>query len=60
MLAMGQIDQSPKYGEGLYMPRDGTITFGDIQSKLSVLRVNCSKCPVRVGTLSNASSGRMA
>ena len=27
------------------MPRDGAIIFGDIQSKLSVLRVNCSKCP---------------
>ena len=45
MLAMGQIDQSPKYGDGLYMPRDGATTFGDIQGKLPVLRVNCGKCP---------------
>jgi hypothetical protein len=57
---MGQIDQSPKYGDGFYMPRDGATTFGDIQGKLPVLRVNCGKCPVRVGTLFNASSGRMA
>ena len=27
------------------MPRDGAITFGDLESKLSVLRVSCSKCP---------------
>jgi len=27
------------------MPRDGAITFGDVQSKLSVLRASCSKCP---------------
>jgi bacterioferritin-associated ferredoxin len=45
MLAMGQIDQSPKYGDGFYIPRDGATTFGDIQGKLPVLRVNCGKCP---------------
>ena len=27
------------------MPRDGAITFGDVQSKLSVLRVICNKYP---------------
>ena len=27
------------------MPRDGEIIFGDLESKLTVLRVKCSKCP---------------
>ena len=26
------------------MPRDGAIIFGDLESKLTVLRVKCSKC----------------
>jgi hypothetical protein len=26
------------------MPRDGSITFGDLIGKLDVLRVNCDKC----------------
>jgi len=29
------------------MPRDGAIIFGDIESKLSVLKVICSKCQRR-------------
>jgi hypothetical protein len=29
------------------MPRHGAITFGDVQSKLSVLKVTCSKCSRR-------------
>jgi hypothetical protein len=27
------------------MPRDGSIIFGDLESKLTMLRVKCSKCP---------------
>ena len=27
------------------MPRDGAISFGDLETKLSVLKVTCSKCP---------------
>jgi len=27
------------------MPRDGAIIFGDIEAKLTMLRVKCSKCP---------------
>ena len=27
------------------MPRDGAIIFGDIELKLPVLRLICSKCP---------------
>jgi hypothetical protein len=29
------------------MPRDGAITFSDIEAKLSVLKVACSKCTRR-------------
>jgi hypothetical protein len=27
------------------MPRDGAIIFGDLESKLTMLRVKCCKCP---------------
>ena len=29
------------------MARDGAVTFGDLEAKLSVLKVVCSKCPRR-------------
>ena len=29
------------------MPCDGAISFGDLETKLTVLRVNCTKCPRR-------------
>jgi hypothetical protein len=27
------------------MPREGAIVFGDIEAKLTMLRVKCTKCP---------------